>query len=138
MHCGNCNTRTSHILVDRRGRESCHNCGGFSEASGKSISGAITRNSFRVRRQQDHHEGDFVQPHKFDKTKRRLDINPDFVKLYPDQAATYFSDGEMKSAGYSKLPEHSRKVAEERDRDVAREVEHDGSVDDGVKRLLGE
>ena len=63
----------------------------------------MTRNSQRVREDSAKHEGDFIQPHTFDKNTRKIGVNPDFVKEYPDKVKDYFSEEEVEKAGYPKL-----------------------------------
>lgn len=139
MRCNTCKHESARIKVDSHGRESCPNCSSFSEAGGVSTSGALTRNAFRVRRQRDSNEGDFVQPHSYDKASKRVTVNPEFVKKYPDQAATYFNGEEMTKAGYSKLPAHAEKVERAKAAEraaVDREVEFTGDTDKGIGRVL--
>lgn len=128
MTCATCNTTTSYIRCFN-GKEVCNNCGGFSEASGHKVDGALTRNSHRVRRQQAKYEGDFVQPHAYNKTTRKVDVNPDFVSLYPDKVHNYFQESEVKKAGYTKLPKPRTKKQDA--------VTFSGDAKKGIERVLG-
>jgi hypothetical protein len=103
MHCDNCGKRAHHIFSDDLG-EHCENCSNTPIISKVKTDGILTRNSWRVRRQQSRHEGDIVMPHVYDKAARRQRINPDFMKLYPDKVKDFFSEDEIKRDGYSKLP----------------------------------
>ena len=139
MICTNCNTETNRIIMSEDGREICPNCSNLPSAGGPSINGILTRNSWRVRRQQSRYEGDQVQPHVWDKTKRRMVINPDFARLYPKQVKTFFSDEEMTKDGYSKLPEYSKKLKAKTTKAVAKDkqgVTFEGSSKKAIKRVL--
>lgn len=139
MTCSNCGLRAHYIQQTEDG-ERCENCGGFSVSQGSHVSGILTRNSYRVRRQQSRHEGDMVQPHVWDKASRKHVINPDFIKLYPDKAKDIYREPEMVQSGYTKLPEHSRKLKannKARADKFKSDVEFHGKTEDGAKRLLG-
>jgi len=58
-------------------------------------------------RQSQNFAADFVQPHD-----SKGNLNPDFVRLYPQHVDKYFSDEEIKRAGYPKL---AQKLATDRD-----------------------
>jgi len=112
MKCSGCGKTSSHIKVLPNGDEVCPHCSSMSEAGGTKISGLLTRNSFRVRSESVKHEGDFIQPHAYDKNKRKLCLNEDFVKKYPDKVKEYFSEEEVSNAGYCKLSNHMKKQKE--------------------------
>lgn len=138
MRCNTCLAESARVLVIH-GEESCHNCRGFSEAGGVPLSGSLTRNSFRIRQQRDHHEGDFVAPHAYNRARHKVDINPDFIEKYPDQAGQYFGDGDMAKAGYKKLPKHVKKLEANKVKEKAEiqaDVTYEGNADDGIKRVL--
>lgn len=67
------------------------------------IDNLFTRTSERVRRQQEKYASDFVQPHIYDKHSRKLKINPDFIKLYPQSVYLYANREQLKKEGYEKL-----------------------------------
>jgi hypothetical protein len=139
MVCTNCGHDTNRILMSEDGQEICPNCSGLAQAGGAKIDGILTRNSWRVRRNQSRFEGDQVQPHVWDKNKRRLVVNPDFARLYPKQVKSFFSDDEMRKDGYSKLPEYSKKLKAKTSKAVAKDkagVIFEGSTKEAVKKTL--
>lgn len=108
MICSNCNTHAVHIFSDDRG-ERCENCTSTPTVSKNKTDGILSRTSWRVRRQQSRHEGDMVLPHVYDKSARRQRVNPDFLKLYPNQVKEFFSPDELKRDGYNEMPGHIAK-----------------------------
>jgi len=120
MRCETCGEKSSYIKVLSNGEERCSNCGGFSEAGGIDTTGLLTRNSQRVREDSAKHECDFIQPHKFDKNTRKIGVNPDFVKEYPDKVKDYFSEEEVEKAGYPKLSKaiKKQKIADKKHREA--------------------
>jgi hypothetical protein len=111
MICEGCGANASHIFSDDRG-EHCEHCSNVSIVSKTKTDGILARTSWRVRRQQSRHEGDMVLPHVYDKTARRQRVNPDFLKLYPNQVKEFFSEDELKRDGYSEMPKHIAKNTE--------------------------
>ena len=101
MICPRCSQPT-HRLINRGGVTACAGCRGLSEAAGASVSGILTRNSERVRAQQHQFEGDTIPAHRYDKVLGQLVPNEDFMSRFPDKITTYFTEGELKKAGYSK------------------------------------
>lgn len=102
MICRNCNTKTNRIKVID-GKDYCGNCANLTETGGSKVDGSITRNSFRIREQQQQYKSDLTPPHVWNKNSRKLDVNEDFVKLFPEQAQKTFTDKELKSVGITKL-----------------------------------
>lgn len=103
MVCSNCQNQAHHIFSDN-GREHCENCSAIPIRAHIKIDGTLTRNSWRIRRQQSRHEGDIVMPHIYDKTSHRQRVNPDFVRLYPQRVKDYFSGDQLKRDGFGKMP----------------------------------
>lgn len=101
MICPNCNKPASRIIINRHGK-ACASCRGLSQNGGAKLDGILTRNSDRIRTQQQQHEGDLILPHSFDKLTGKVVPNPDFVNKYPDKLPTYFTQKELEKAGYSK------------------------------------
>lgn len=121
MICPNCNNPT-HRLISRDGITACADCRGLSEAGGTNISGVLTRNSERVRAQQHTFEGDTISPHVYDKVLGRLVPNEDFMQRFPGKIATYFTEAELKTAGYSKPDKiFEAKAATEAEADAERD-----------------
>lgn len=56
-----------------------------------------------------------VTPHVYDKTAQRQRVNPDFLKLYPNQVKEFFSEDELKRDGYTEMPKHIAKNTERRE-----------------------
>lgn len=103
MICLNCNKTAHHVYSSEYG-EQCENCSNMPTVSKNKTDGILTRNSWRVRRQQSRHEGDIVLPHVYDKTTKRQRVNPDFVKLYPQRVKDYFSPEQLTKDGFGKMP----------------------------------
>lgn len=128
MRCDNCHSLTSRIKVIG-GQEYCTNCYPMSESGGTKIDGLITRNSFRIRTEQENHKADFIQPHAYDKNTRSLEPSADFIKRYPQHAHNYFTAQELKQAGYPKLAKMKPKKPEPK-------VHFRGSAKKAMERLL--
>lgn len=108
MLCDNCGKQAVHI-ISHEDYEQCENCSNISVASKVHTDGMLTRNSWRVRRQQSRFEGDMVRPHIYDENERRERVNPEFLKLYPDKVKTYFNSEELERDGYKDMPKHIAK-----------------------------
>lgn len=101
MLCQTCMNDSSRIrVVD--GKETCTNCG-LVETGGSKIDGSITRNSFRIRQQQKQHQADLTPPWVYNKSKRRGTANPEFIKMFPNQAEKTFTQKELREVGITKL-----------------------------------
>lgn len=120
MTCENCGNTASHIISSENG-EHCEHCSNLSVAPKAKTDGLLTRNSWRIRRQQSRHEGDMVLPHVYDKASRRQRVNPDFVKLYPNQVKEFFTADELKRDGYRDMPDHISKNNLRREKVKAKE-----------------
>lgn len=103
MFCDNCGAKASHIFSTDTG-ERCEHCSSLSVHSRIKTDGILTRNSWRIRRQQSRYEGDIVLPHVYDKTAHRQKVNPDFVRLYPQRVKDYFSPDQLTKDGFGKMP----------------------------------
>lgn len=101
MICPNCHNATYRLII-KGGITACADCRGLSQAAGSNVSGILTRNSERVRSQQHTNEGDMITPHIYDKVLGRLVPNEDFMNRFPEKIATYFTESDLKQAGYSK------------------------------------
>ncbi len=75
----------------------------MTETGGAKIDGSITRNSSRIREQQQAYKSDLTPPHIWDKASKRLKVNKEFVKLFPEQATKTFTNAELKDVGITKL-----------------------------------
>lgn len=135
MICTNCGNDSYHIKVTVHG-ESCEKCGGFSATSGARVDGSMARNSFRVREQQQHYEGDMLQPHRYNHHTRRAEPNQDFIDRYPDKAKNFYTPAELRNAGMKKLAK-----AVEKETGAPRKpdphVKFKGSAKKAIKRLVG-
>lgn len=130
MICPNCNKSTHRLVVDKHGSY-CATCRGLSETGGPNTTGILTRNSDRVRAQQQRYEGDMITPHRFDKQLGRFVPNEDFLERFPEQIPTYFTDVDLKKAGYSKPDKiFERRAAEEAQHAKDMEVEFAEDKDD--------
>lgn|SRR3990167_8494346 len=101
MRCRTCGNNSHRILVID-GTDVCSNCG-LQETGGAKVDGSITRNSSRIREQQQAYKSDLTPPHVYDKASRKLKVNTDFVKLFPEQATKTFTNAELKDVGITKL-----------------------------------
>ena len=108
--CGNCGAKTSHIRITESG-EICDKCSNLSPFL-KLRPGFLTRNSFRVRSQQDKYAVDMLPPHRYNKSSKKVELAPEFIKHYPDKAHLYFKEGELKKAGFPKLAKAMTKQKE--------------------------
>jgi hypothetical protein len=141
MLCPKCTNQTTRLIIDKHGT-GCASCRGLSENGGPSVQGILTRSSERVRAQQHTNEGDMILPHTYDKVTGQVMPNPDFVKLYPNQLPTYFTQEELQNAGYSKANKiYEKKAALEAELEQEQtEVEYategaDQKIADTVKAL---
>lgn len=129
MTCPNCNKPAIRVII-KQGRSYCNNCARISSTGGAQISGILTRNSDRIRTQQDKHRGDVVIPHTYDKSRGKIVPNPEFVKLYPEQTATYFSEQEVKESGDKRLVDlWDQQTSEKQTHDAALDSLTHGSKD---------
>ena len=84
-------------------------------------------------------EGDTILPHAYDRSKRSIGINSEFVKLYPDRAKDYFTPEEMVKAN---LPKLAKKGIEDRQKEIRHKqeivnsVEHTGDPKKAIERAL--
>lgn len=121
MKCLNCGQEANRIVINRYGK-GCEHCLNMSAAAGLRIEGSLTRSSERVRAQQHTNEGDMITPHVFDKVLGRMVVNPDFVKQYPDQLPSFFTQKELEKEGFSKAAKiYDKKAAKEAALEVERE-----------------
>ena len=139
MTCQNCFKASRYIKILSNGQEVCHHCGGFSEAGGTKTAGLLTRSSFRIRTEARKYEGDTIPPFAYNKSRRKIDVSQDFVKLYPDKAKDYFSDSEMSKSGNPDLVEHSNQIRKEikkNKQEQAKSVKFTGSQEKAMERIL--
>jgi len=45
-----------------------------------------------------------VMPHRHNFVTRRQEVNPDFVKLYPQRVKDYFTPEQLQRDGFGKMP----------------------------------
>lgn len=103
MICRSCNLSSNRIKVIA-GADVCTHCG-LVETGGSKVDNLITRNSFRVREQQKQMAGDMVTPWTYDKQRKKVVVNQEFIRNFPDQAKKTFSDSELKASNNAKLIE---------------------------------
>ena len=118
MICSNCGKEAHHILTTENG-ECCENCSNIPIRASSKIDGIITRNSWRIRRQQSRYEGDMVMPTRHNKVTRRQEVNPDFLKLYPQRVKDYFTPEQLIRDGYKELPKQIAKNEQRREKQKA-------------------
>lgn len=102
MICPNCQQKSNRIIIRRDGSY-CENCSGITATGGAKISGILTRQSYRVRNQQERGRADFIPPHVHDPVSGKDVPNPDFVKHYPQHTSKYYSEEEVRRSGNKKL-----------------------------------
>lgn len=76
-------------------------------------------------------------PHRYNKSTHRQEINPDFVKLYPDKVKDFFSEKEMIRDGYQKMPEAIEKNNMKREKKKAIEKMDTFFEGDSTKAVEG-
>ena len=103
MTCSNCGNIAHHIMSNEYG-EQCEQCSELSVSSKNKTDGIITRNSWRVRRQQSRFEGDIIRPHIYNKNTHREEVNPEFLKRYPDKVKDFFSTDQLVADGFKDMP----------------------------------
>ncbi len=103
MTCPHCKKPAARLLIFESGTKACATCLGMSQNGGAKVSGILTRNSDRVRAQQQTNEADLLLPHSHDKLTGKIVPNEDFIARYPDKVATYFTQTELEAAGFSKV-----------------------------------
>lgn len=130
MICPTCKHQTTHLKILPDGREICHNCGGFAESGGVKTDKILTRNSSRLDEQRQQHEGDMILPYTFNKATKQVEVNHDFVELYPNQAAQTFTADELQAAGHSRLLE----ATAEPEPDSS--VESKGNAEEAIKEIV--
>lgn len=101
MLCRTCKTNSSRIVVIS-GIDTCTNCG-LIETAGSKVDGSVTRNSFRVREQQQQYKADLTPAWSYDKHSKKVKPNTEFIKQFPDQAEKTFTNKELKDVGITKL-----------------------------------
>lgn len=138
MVCSTCLKQAKHIKILPDGTELCNFCGEFSEASGPNTTNILTRNAFRVRNQSIKYEGDMILPHTFNKATKRLDVNPEFVKQFPDKVKDYFSEKEIKDAGLPKLATRANKIKkiEKENKQKQKDIFYSGSTKKALQKVL--
>lgn len=100
MVCTSCNNASSRIRIVK-GKEICSTCGDFSEAAGMRLDGVLSRQ--RVRADSVKHEGDVINPWRYDKNEKKFTPNDDFVKLHGIKAQNFYKPEDLKD--YPKLAE---------------------------------
>ena len=88
----------------------CRDCRANAETYIKGKPLNLKEGSERIKKQREQHHDDLIQPHTYNKTSKKLIINPEFVDKYPDKVHNFFSPEEIKRAGYSKLVDYSKQV----------------------------
>lgn len=138
MTCGHCQARSVHIKLLSDGSEICDNCADFPAVSGPKTDNILTRNSFRVRTEAIKYEGDTIVPTTYNRTTRKLDINPEFAKLYPSRVMDYFTADEIDKANMPKLSKKIQKdkqQAKEQKEKFINSLDHEGTTQSGMEKV---
>ena len=107
--------------------------------------GRITpmRSSHRIEVEKDQrqHGADFVQPHSYNRMSRKLELNPDFIKLYPDKVKEYAEEkdllGKPKLSSFiEKQKSQEKKLKQGLQRVKERMIEHSGDIGRGVSKTI--
>src|SRR3990167_3166081 len=86
----------------------CEECASKPSRKGTPIN--LTEGSERIKNQREQFHDDYLQPHVYNKSSRRLQINEEFLNKYPDKAHLYYTPEEMKGAGFPKLVVYNEEV----------------------------
>ena len=84
-------------------------------------------------------ESDTLPPHVYNKMTRRLEPNPEFIKLHDERALNFVGEREAERIG---LPKLSAKIKEQKAEkrqikiDQARQLEYAGSHEKGVSETI--
>ena len=100
MKCPNCHKDTSRVWGGMVGWE-CDQCCTIYKKRVK-IDGILTRNSPRIKQEREKYAKDLIQPEVYDKSSKKLKINPDFAKYYPDKVKNFFTPEQIRKQGFSK------------------------------------
>jgi len=109
IKCPKCNKRSA-LFHGTFGVVFCKQCQDNAKIYHKGKPLNLTEGSERIRKQREEYHDDFLQPHAYNKSSRKLEINREFVNKYPDKAHLYYSPDEMKQAGLPKLIDYSQNV----------------------------
>lgn len=71
----------------------------------------LTESSDRIKKQREQMHDDLLQPHTYNKNSKKMEVNPEFVRVYPDRAGLYYTEQEMKQAGMPGLVSHVKEVS---------------------------
>jgi hypothetical protein len=97
----------------------------------------MTRNCVRMDSLK--YEGDLLTPTVYDKNRKKVVPNEDFIKRNGVRAKNFFKRDELEVAGYSKLAYNIDKAVKEEKAladQTKREVIHQGNASDKIKELL--
>lgn len=93
MVCSNCKLKSdrliSAVINGKYIKDQCEICLGLAR---KEVPASSTRVDFRIRRQQEDHRRDILQPYANGKPSR------EFIKAYPDKAKNYFTPEQITKA----------------------------------------
>lgn len=93
MVCSNCKLKSdrliSAVINGKYIKDQCEICLGLAR---KEVPASSTRVDFRIRRQQEDHRKDLLNPYKNGYP------NHDFIKAYPDKAPNYFTEKQIHDA----------------------------------------
>lgn len=115
----------------------CPSCGNYKP---KTLhEGYLTRNAQRTWKQQDKHAVDFIQPYAYDKIKRKMGLNPDFVKHYPDKLNEYITPEEVEREGMPKLSKYMKTI--QKQKEIEKQLHYSqadfiGDEDNAIEKTL--
>lgn len=135
MQCDNCGETTTHIKYYPGIGEMCPNCSSMSENT--LTDSKLTRT--RVRMDSLKFEGDTLSPRKYDKIKRRVVPNEDFIRKSPGGLKNFFTPEELKAEGYSQLADRvvkQKQAEKEFKNNLDKQVEHHGDAKKAVREFI--
>lgn len=92
--------------------------------------------SDKVEEQRREHAADIVQPHIYDKHKRKQILNPQFLSLYPDKVRYYETPESIRKQGYPKLANYSEKLNKVSKQVRQHNVEFHGEDHKALKKII--
>lgn len=113
MICSNCNSDSPRVRYFPGVGERCPNCSEMSAIGKHRTDGITTRASFRVRTDAVKFEGDTIAPQAYDKVRRKVGPNPEFVRRYPNKVKEYFSNEQLQEANMPGVAKHMDRLRTE-------------------------
>jgi len=127
MICETCGSITTRIFL-KDGIEHCPHCSVVKE--NRTTEGLLTQNASRIRMESLKYEGDMIPPKRYDKSRRKVVPNEEFLKRNGTRAKNFFREDELEVRGYKKLANAIAKEKKELKREMKQfkdDVIHEGN-----------